>query len=132
MTGYPILDIFFTTLYFFGWLLWFMLMFWIVWDIFRSPDLSGWGKAGWLLFVIVLPLIGILVYLIARGSAMQERRGARGLAADTPYGDRYYYADPGTSAGVPSTSDELGKLAGLHQRGVLNDEEFQRAKMRVM
>jgi hypothetical protein len=131
MTGYPILDIFFTTLYFFGWLLWLMLMFWIVWDIFRSPDLSGWAKAGWLLFVIVLPLIGVLVYLIARGKDMQERQAGRGLAAPAPYGN-YYRVGGGASAGVPRTSDELANLANLHQRGVLNDEEFQRAKMRVM
>jgi hypothetical protein len=73
MTGYPLLDIFLTTLYFFGWVLWIMLMFWIIGDIFRSQDLSGWAKAGWLLVVIVLPLIGILIYLVARGAEMNRR-----------------------------------------------------------
>jgi hypothetical protein len=128
MSGYPLLDVFLSTMYFFGWLLWILLMFWIVWDIFRSRDLSGWAKAGWLLFVIVLPLVGVLVYLIARGSGMGERRATRGLAADTPYGD-YYRAEGG---GPRGPSDELSKLADLRQRGVINEEEFNRAKIRVM
>ncbi len=54
MSGYPILDIFLSVLYFFGWVLWLMLMFWIITDIFRSDDLSGWAKAGWLVGVIIL------------------------------------------------------------------------------
>ena len=130
MSGYPLLDIFLSTLFFFGWVLWIMLMFWIIMDIFRSPDLSGWAKAGWLLVVIVLPLLGVLLYLIARGGAMQERRAARAPGASYDYGDYDYGDAPGTAAS--SQSDELAKLATLHQRGVLNDEEFQRAKTRVV
>jgi hypothetical protein len=130
MTGYPLLNIFLSTLYFFGWVLWIMLLFWIIMDIFRSADLSGWAKAGWLLLVIVLPLVGVLVYLIARGGSMQERRDTRALRADTPYGD-YYNRDAAGTAGS-SQSDELAKLANLHQRGVLSDEEYQRAKMKVV
>jgi hypothetical protein len=76
--------------------------------------------------VIVLPLVGVLIYLIARGSAMQERRTGRAFAS-SPYGD--YYREP---AGAHSTSDELAKLADLRQRGVIDDEEFNRAKIRVM
>jgi hypothetical protein len=131
MSGYPLLDIFLSTLYFFGWVLWIMLMFWIIMDIFRSPDLSGWAKAGWLLLVIVLPLLGVLVYLIARGGSMQERRDRRVVGAYTPYGD-YSSSEAAEAAGPGSQSDELAKLATLHQRGVLNDEEFQRAKTRVV
>jgi hypothetical protein len=129
VTGYPLFDIFLTTLYVFGWLLWLVLLFWIIMDIFRSRDLSGLAKAGWLLFVIVLPLLGVLVYLIARGSAMHER-STRPLSAGSPYGD--YYGSP-ESAGVNrSPSDELSKLASLHRNGVINDEEYERVKMRVM
>jgi hypothetical protein len=73
MTGYPLLDIFLSTLYFFGWVLWLLLMFWIIGDIFRSRDLSGAAKAAWLIIVIILPLIGIVLYLIVRGSGMHER-----------------------------------------------------------
>jgi uncharacterized membrane protein YcjF (UPF0283 family) len=139
MSGYPILDIFLSVLYFFGWVLWLMLMFWIITDIFRSDDLSGWAKAGWLVGVIILPLIGILVYLIARGSTMQERQERRARAADAEF--RNYVrqaaasdsnASPQSNGGAPSASDELAKLAGLHQRGVLNDDEFARAKAKVV
>jgi hypothetical protein len=133
MSGYPLLDIFLSTLYFFGWVLWIILMFWIIMDIFRSPDLSGWAKAGWLVAVIVLPLLGVLIYLIARGGAMQERRDRRAIGAYS-YGDYSYGEAAGTAepAAGSSQSDELAKLATLHQRGVLNDEEFQRAKTRVV
>ena len=73
MTRYPFVDLFLTILYIVGWILWIMLLFWIVMDIFRSRDLSGWAKAAWLIFVIVLPLLGVLVYLVVRGSTMHER-----------------------------------------------------------
>jgi hypothetical protein len=133
MTGYPLLDIFLSTMYFFFWILWIMLVFWIVWDIFRSPDLSGWGKAGWLILVLVLPVIGILAYLIARGSDMQERR--MGMGAGPRYTPGTAHSDYGaqaTEGDGHSQSEELAKLAGLHQRGIINDQEFQRAKERIL
>jgi uncharacterized membrane protein YcjF (UPF0283 family) len=147
MTGYPMLDIFLSVLYFFGWVLWLMLMFWIITDIFRSDDLSGWAKAAWLVAIIILPLVGILVYLIARGGSMRERQEARVRAQDAAFRDyvRQAAATDG-SAGTPggantgmagngsadTASEELAKLASLHQRGVLNDDEFARAKARVV
>ena len=148
MTNYPILDIFLSVLYFFGWVLWFMLMFWIITDIFRSRDLNGWEKAAWLVGVIILPLVGILIYLIARGGSMHERQEAQARAQDAAF--RQYVREAAasdgsagatTTAGATATagnggastaSDELAKLAGLHQRGVLNDEEFAKAKARVV
>ncbi len=143
MTGYPILDIFLSVLYFFGWVLWLMLMFWIITDIFRSDDLSGWAKAAWLVGIIILPLVGILIYLIARGGSMQERQEARARAQDAAFRDyvRQAAATDGSAApasaapagnGATTASDELAKLASLHQRGVLNDDEFARAKSRVV
>ena len=68
----PLLDVFFTMMWFFLWVLWLFLLFRVITDIFRSRDLGGWGKAGWLVFVIVLPFLGVLVYLIARGHKMAE------------------------------------------------------------
>jgi hypothetical protein len=129
MTGYPLMDIFLSTLYFFGWVLWFTLMFWIISDIFRSDDLSGWAKAAWLVGVIILPLVGILIYLIARGGSMRERQEGRQRAADRQL--RAYARDAGTSD-PDSQADELAKLASLHQRGVLNDQEFAQAKTRML
>ena len=128
MTNYPLLDIFLSTLYFFIWILWIMLLFWILMDIFRSDDLSGWGKAGWVIFVIILPFLGVFVYLIARGHSMGERQARDAQARDDQF--RAYVKDAAGSG--PSQSDELAKLAGLHQQGVLSDQEFEAAKAKVL
>ena len=72
----PLLDVFFTMMWFFLWVLWFFLLFRVIMDIFRSRDLGGWGKAGWLVFTIVLPFLGVLVYLIARGDTMADREAS--------------------------------------------------------
>jgi hypothetical protein len=71
--NYPLLDIFWTIVEVFLWVIWFWILITVIIDIFRSPDLSGWAKALWLLFVLFIPLIGVLVYLIARGGSMHER-----------------------------------------------------------
>ena len=128
MTNYPLLDIFLSTLYFFIWILWIMLLFWILMDIFRSDDLSGWGKAGWVIFVIILPFLGVFVYLIARGHSMGERQARDAQARDDQF--RAYVKDAAGSG--QSQSDELAKLAGLHQQGVLSDQEFEAAKAKVL
>ena len=129
MTNYPLLDIFLSTLYFFCWVLWIMLLFWILMDIFRSDDLSGWAKAGWVVFVIFLPLLGVLVYLIARGHSMSDRQVRDAKARDEQF--RAYVKDAAGSNGQ-SQSDELAKLAGLHDKGVLSDQEFEAAKAKVL
>jgi Short C-terminal domain/Phospholipase_D-nuclease N-terminal len=129
MTGYPLLDIFLSTLYFFCWVLWIMLLFWVIWDIFRSRDLSGWAKAGWVIFVIVLPLLGVLVYLIARGGSMHERQVRDVQAQDQEF--RAYVRDAVGTDGQ-SQSEEITKLAGLRDRGVISDQEFEQAKAKVL
>ena len=70
---YPLLNLFLTMLYFFLWIAWLFLLFRIILDIFRSQDLGGWGKAGWTILILFVPFLGVLIYLIARGSSMQER-----------------------------------------------------------
>ena len=75
--SYPLLDIFWTILEFFLWLVWIWVFVMVIFDIFRSHDLSGWAKALWVLFVAIIPLIGVLVYLIVRGGSMHERQGGR-------------------------------------------------------
>jgi len=128
-TGYPLLDVFLSVLYFFLWFLWIMMLFWIIWDIFRSRDLSGWAKAGWLVFVIVLPLLGVLVYLVARGGKMHERQVRDVQAQDEAF--RSYVRDAGGTNGQ-SQSAEITKLAGLRDRGVITNEEFEQAKAKVL
>lgn len=129
MTGYPLLDVFLSVLYFFLWFLWLMLLFWIIFDIFRSRDLSGWAKAAWLIFVIVIPLLGVLVYLIARGGKMHERQVRDVQAQDEAF--RSYVRDAAGTNGQ-SQSAEITKLAGLRDRGVITDAEFEQAKAKVL
>jgi Phospholipase_D-nuclease N-terminal/Short C-terminal domain len=112
-------------------ILWFFLFFIEIWlmvsvfiDIFRSHDLKGWAKAAWVLFVIVLPLIGILAYFIFRGDKMrahqiQERQDLSHFYANAAVGDR-------------SVVDDLSRLAELRREGVISEEEFQDLKSRVM
>ena len=76
-SSYPLLNIFWTMLIFFLWIIWIWILILVIIDIFRSPDLSGGAKALWFLFVLFIPLIGVLVYLIARGGSMQERSAGR-------------------------------------------------------
>jgi hypothetical protein len=114
---------------------WFMLLFAWIWllisivtDIFRDHELSGWGKAGWVLFLIVIPWLGALVYLIARGRSMNERTLAQAQRRDDAF--RQYVKE--TAGGPASTADELAKLAELRDRGTLSDEEFGRAKAKLL
>lgn len=71
--NFPLLNVFLSMMFFFLWIMWFFLVFWCAIDIFKSHDLSGWGKAGWLVLVILVPLFGVLVYLIVRGHKIAER-----------------------------------------------------------
>jgi type VI protein secretion system component VasK len=120
----PLLDLFWTMLWFFLFFIWIWLLISIFGDIFRSQDLSGWGKALWILFVIVLPLLGVLIYLIVRGKSMQERTMEELAAREQA--TRAYIKDVTESA--PSSADELAKLAALRDQGVLTEAEFQSQK----
>ena len=125
---YPLLNLFWTMFWIFIWVLWLFLLFRVIFDIFRSHDLGGWGKAGWLVFVIILPYLGVLVYLIARGGKMQDREVSDVQASD----GRYRGAPAPAAAPASSTADELSKLAALHDRGVLTDAEFAAQKASVL
>ena len=122
----PLLNLFFSMLWFFLFILWIWLVISIFIDIFRSDDIGGFAKAMWALFVIVLPLLGVLVYIIARGDSMNER--AMKQAAAQEKAARQYIQE---AAGGTSTADELAKLADLRKQGVLTDDEFavQKAKL---
>jgi hypothetical protein len=125
---YPLLNLFWTMLELFLWVLWFFLLFRIIVDIFRSDDLGGWGKTLWLIFVIVLPFLGVFVYLIARGSSMGERDARQAHEADAA-ARAYIQSAAGTST---STADELAKLASLRDQGVITDAEFAAQKAKVL
>ena len=125
--SYPLLGAFWTILEIFLWVLWIWVLIYVFIDIFRSHDLSGWAKALWFIFVLFIPLIGVLVYLIARGGSMQERAQQQARQQDKEV--RAYVQD---AAGSGNTADQLTKLAELRDRGVITADEFERQKAKVL
>ncbi len=125
---YPELGIFLSIVWFFLWVLWLIVLFRVVVDIFRDRGLGGWGKAGWLLFVLIVPFLGVLVYVIARGHGMGERE-AQHLREQQQAFDAYVRQAAG---GGTSSADELARLSELKAKGVLSDAEFERAKEKVL
>jgi putative oligomerization/nucleic acid binding protein/phospholipase D-like protein len=135
--SYPLLNLFLTMLWFFLWILWFMLLFRVIVDVFRDDDLSGWGKAGWVIFVCVLPFLGIFVYLVARGRGMGERELRRARHQEQAFRDYVREAareEPTAPAPRSGTTgvDELERLAGLRAHGDITEDEYQRAKDRLL
>jgi hypothetical protein len=127
-TGYPVLDVFWTMFEIFAFVVWFWLLFVVLTDVFRSRDLSGWAKAAWTIFVIFLPLIGILVYLVTRGRSMQQRSVQAAQEQEEAF--RSYVQE--TAGKSPSSADQLAKLADLKQRGVISSAEFENEKSKVL
>jgi hypothetical protein len=123
-------QVFWSMLYFFLFFLWIWLVIMIFTDIFRSPDLTGWGKAMWSLFVIVLPYLGVFVYLIARGNEMSEHAMDQANARDEMMRSYYGGARNGAEP-MPTEVDQLVRLASLREQGVIDDEEFRRMKARM-
>ena len=123
----PLLNIFWWMLWFFMFVIWIWLLIAIFADIFRS-DMSGFAKAAWILFVIILPFLGVLVYLIANGTKMQERSMQQ--AADMQQAQDNYIKSVAGSGG--STADELDKLSKLHDAGKLTDAEFASQKAKLL
>ncbi len=108
---------------------WIGLLFRIMGDLFTDHELSGWDKAAWTVFLIFLPWLGALVYLIARGRSMNERALARAQHNAEAFNQ---YVRETAGAGTTSTADELAKLAELRDRGTLSDEEFRHAKAKLL
>lgn len=125
--SYPLLGAFWTILEIFLWVLWIWILIYVFIDIFRSHDLSGWAKALWFLFVLFIPLIGVLVYLIARGGEMHERAVRQAQQQDREF--RNYVQE---AAGPQTTADQLTKLADLRDRGVITADEFEREKTKIL
>jgi len=126
-SSYPVLDAFWTIVMIFLWLLWFWVLITVFIDLFRSRDLSGWAKALWFVFILILPLIGVLVYLIARGGKMQEH-----AVRDAQLQDQQFRRYVQEAAGPQSPADQLAKLADLRDRGVITAEEFDREKAKIL
>jgi len=125
--SYPLLNAFWTIVMIFLWVIWFWILITIFIDLFRSHDLSGWAKALWFIFILFLPLIGVLVYLIARGSKMHQHAEQDAAASEQQF--RQYVQE---AAGSGNTADQLTKLVDLRDRGVISPEEFEREKAKIL
>jgi Phospholipase_D-nuclease N-terminal/Short C-terminal domain len=121
-------QVFLEMLYFFLFFIWIWLLIVVFGDIFRSHDLGGFAKALWVIFVIVVPYLGVFVYLIARGHKMSEHAIEAAQAQDTA--QRAYIQNAvGTT---PSTADEIAQLSVLKENGTITDAEFQQAKAKAL
>jgi uncharacterized membrane protein YhaH (DUF805 family) len=125
---YPLLGLFWTLALWFLFFAWIMLVFRVIVDIFRSHDMGGFAKALWSIFVIVIPWLGVLVYIIARGKSMSERDYQQAQAQQEQF--QAYVKDVAATSG--GTADELAKLAELKAQGVLTDAEFEQQKAKVL
>ncbi len=125
---YPLLSLFVTMLIFFGFIIWIWLLIVVFGDIFRSHDIGGFAKALWVLLVIFLPLIGVLLYLIARGGKMQDR-AARDAQQQQQEFDTYVRDVAGSGT---SSADQLERLAQLRDQGVITDQEFEAQKAKAL
>jgi Short C-terminal domain/Phospholipase_D-nuclease N-terminal len=127
-TNYPVLDAFLTMLWFFLFVIWIWLLIMVFIDIFRSHDIGGWVKALWVIFIIILPFLGVFVYLIARGGKMHERAAAEAAQQQKAF-DTYVRQTAGSGG---SSADQLSKLADLKSQGVLTDAEFEAQKAKIL
>jgi hypothetical protein len=125
--SYPLLGAFWTILMIFLWVIWFWVLITIIIDLFRSRDLSGGAKALWFIFILLIPLVGVLVYLIARGGKMHEHAVQAAEQQDAEL--RSYVQN---TAGAQSPADQLAQLANLRDQGVITSEEFDRGKAKIL
>jgi hypothetical protein len=130
--NYPLLDVFWTMLEFFLWILWFFLLFRIIGDIFRNHDSSGWTKALWLIFVIILPFLGVLVYVIVNGSGMSRRDIAQTQQREEAVQAYVRQAVGTTGGGGSGHVDDLARLADLKEKGAISEAEFEQAKAKIL
>ena len=124
---YPLLGVFFSMFWFFIWIMWLMLLFRVIVDIFRSHDMGGFAKAGWLLLVILVPFLGVFIYVIARGHKMSEHAAADAHAQDAAM--RNYVNQ---AVGTTSPADEIAKLAALRDSGSISPTEYEAGKAKIL
>ena len=124
---YPFLDVLWTMILFFLWVAWIWILISILMDVFRRRDISGWGKALWTIFVVALPFLGVLVYLIAEGKEMGERRIQEAQAAQSQFDDYVR-----TTAGSGGAAAEIERAKGLLDSGAITQTEFDAIKAKAL
>ncbi|MER6095849.1 SHOCT domain-containing protein [Streptomyces sp. NPDC001728] len=135
---YPVLGAFWTVMWIFLWILWILLLFRVIGDIFRDDDLSGAAKTGWLVFVVLVPFLGVFVYVLARGKGMGKRQVRHAQAQQRAFDD--YIRETagsggetgGRGAGPGNAADQLAKLSEIRAKGDITEAEFQRAKEKIL
>jgi Phospholipase_D-nuclease N-terminal len=123
---YPFLDIFWTMIIFFAWVIWFWLLITVFGDVFRRHDIGGWAKAAWTIFVIVTPFLGVLIYLIVESKGMAERNQQQAAAAQGQF-DSYV-----KSVAASSPADQIAKGKELLDSGAITQQEFDTLKAKAM
>jgi len=124
---YPFLSVMWTLLVIFAWVIWFWLLIVIFADLFRRPDVSGWGKAAWVVFLILLPVLGVLVYLISQSTGMTERRAKDAQTAQAQFDQ--YVRSVGASG---SPASQIEKAKQLLDTGSITQQEFDEIKRRTI
>jgi hypothetical protein len=124
---YPFLDIVGTMLIFFAWVIWFWILIRVLVDVFRRHDLSGWGKAGWTLFMIVVPFLGVLIYLIAHGKDMGQRDIEQARANRAQF-DEYVRTTAGTDGGAA----QIAQAKSLLDSGAITQAEYDALKAKAL
>jgi hypothetical protein len=125
--SYPFLDILWDILIVFAWIIWIWIAITVLIDVFRRHDISGWGKAAWVVFIVILPWIGVLAYLIFNHSGMTERRIKEASAAQAQF-DQYVRQTAGT--GGPAAEIERAKQ--LLDSGAITQQEFESLKAKAL
>jgi Short C-terminal domain len=126
--SYPFLDVFWTMMVFFLWVLWLWILFTVFADIFRRDDLSGWGKAGWIVFTIVLPYLGVFIYLITQSQGMTQRNLDRARAQRAQFDD-YVRSTAGSGGGAAA---EIDRAKALLDSGAIDQAEFEAIKRKAL
>jgi ABC-type Fe3+ transport system permease subunit len=126
-SSYPLLDIFFTMLWFFLFVMWIVLLISIIGDVFRSHDMGGFAKFLWLVFIIFLPFLGVLLYVLIRGGSMHERSVQRAQQQEQAVND--YIRQ---TAGGSSAATDLATLSKLHDDGKISDADFEKGKTKIL
>ena len=126
---YPILGIFWTMLWLFLWIAWIIILFRVIADLFRNKHMGGLAKALWIIFLIVVPFLGVFIYVIVHGRSMHERDIEQAQAQQAAFAA---YVKDAAGTGGGGAADELAKLADLKERGVITDAEFEQQKSKLL
>ena len=128
---YPFLNILWTMIIFFAWVIWIWIMIIILTDVFRRRDTSGWVKALWVVFLIIFPFVGVLIYLIANHDGMNERNLEQAKASRAEFDD-YVKSVAGDGGGGGGAAAEIEKAKALLDRGTINQAEFDALKAKAL